>query len=801
MVVFLLDGRVRKIESVTAVFEFLDYKKSYVKHISHELHTPLNAATLGLNMAIIRMNKHKNSDLVDDGLIETLSGIRLACNAAVNSLNEFLFSGRVQSGILELCLESTPVVDFVCEAINTDLLSEQAITKNVALDVLFQVDAAVLAMYPTAVPLRSFDCLSCDRSKMDQVLQKLVSNAIKYSQEDSTITIRAFFCPSVGDSPTSLSMTADEDMRRLRPLTIPESVVDSERTTLLTTEQHSGNNSPCIDKPRSEGKDEADGRLIIGEQNALNINDNEDDALVVEAGDIVLNGISTETKIDFAFSGDSWTARRSADGVSKRNSSSRPSPSPCPYDVDGVLVITVSDTGQGLSEEHKKTLFRGVTDHRHRHDDTNNDEQQSTDGVSGRSGSGFGLFISRCIVDLHGGNFPLNPLPSTFTHPHLSLSFTERLLGSIGVSSAGEGQGSTFTLTIPMTRRRGSDRVNHRRYVLRGSDFHGSPFQPSPHSQQQINDRINNNNKYDLVDMKDVFQSRMENGGQNDHRARFFSLHSFNVNTVLSQEQEIGTHANGTRRAYRHYPQHHRHPARRSFTFVKDVLPDSAAGVGDADDPDNSGNFLIPSLLDNDDDSVQQPQHTTLPITSHHIQMMQQLQPPSSDGSALSPSSVGTQSHTSYRLLVLDECNLLCTALRLDGHHCDEAKDVSTALAMINKKLRYGHYPGSTDHLLSPVTHYSVVAGGADKAVSDYCDGNDMYDAVIIALPDGPSICKCIRALSANVAIFGVTNTVFFHEDSRLYKAYGATAVLVKPFDMAFFMTFLRHMEELESDC
>ena len=78
VVVFLLDGRVRKIESVTAVFEFLDFKKSYISHISHDLHTPLHAATLGLNMAITRMNKHKEDHGVDNELIETLSGIRLA---------------------------------------------------------------------------------------------------------------------------------------------------------------------------------------------------------------------------------------------------------------------------------------------------------------------------------------------------------------------------------------------------------------------------------------------------------------------------------------------------------------------------------------------------------------------------------------------------------------------------------------------------------------------------------------------------------------------------------------------------
>jgi len=379
VVVFLLDARVRKIESVTAVFEFLDFKKSYVSHISHELHTPLHAATLGLNMAITQMNKHNNitddHHVVDNDLIETLCGVRLACHAAFNSLDGFLFSEQTDHDILDLCLETIPVVDYVRGAINNDIISEHAVSKLIELDLLFHVDATVLAIHPMAIPLRSSDCISCDRSKMDQVLQKLVNNAIKFSQKESTVMIRAYFCPLSGlidDHPIISSMAVNENSLM---------VEESEGGVDISIQ---GNNSNITEN------------TVVGKDHN--------------------NQISSPI-----------------------NSSSSLSPSP--EDIVGHLMITVTDTGPGITAERQKHLFRGVIDRRcHYHHDDDDDANQNdsinndtnptigsqrtidfgsleskSKSSASSSSSGFGLFISRCIVDLHKGgiSFP-QPFPHTF---------------------------------------------------------------------------------------------------------------------------------------------------------------------------------------------------------------------------------------------------------------------------------------------------------------------------------------------------------------------------------------------------
>jgi signal transduction histidine kinase/ActR/RegA family two-component response regulator len=79
----------------------------------------------------------------------------------------------------------------------------------------------------------------------------------------------------------------------------------------------------------------------------------------------------------------------------------------------GRLRVVVTDSGAGISPENQKKLFKDVV-------------QFNPEKLQAGGGSGFGLFISKGIVDLHSG--------------------------TISVYSAGEGQGCSFTIEIPMQR-------------------------------------------------------------------------------------------------------------------------------------------------------------------------------------------------------------------------------------------------------------------------------------------------------------------------------------------------------------
>lgn len=79
----------------------------------------------------------------------------------------------------------------------------------------------------------------------------------------------------------------------------------------------------------------------------------------------------------------------------------------------GRLVIECVDQGAGISRKHQAKLFNGVM-------------QFSAEKLQANGGTGYGLYISKGIAELHGGK--------------------------LSVYSKGNGYGSTFTLQLPMLR-------------------------------------------------------------------------------------------------------------------------------------------------------------------------------------------------------------------------------------------------------------------------------------------------------------------------------------------------------------
>jgi signal transduction histidine kinase len=74
------------------------------------------------------------------------------------------------------------------------------------------------------------------------------------------------------------------------------------------------------------------------------------------------------------------------------------------------VVVAVADTGRGIEPAHIAHVFE-------------RDYQAKREDAERNGGLGLGLYISRCIVDLHGGEIWLKSEP---------------------------GKGSTFSFTVPM---------------------------------------------------------------------------------------------------------------------------------------------------------------------------------------------------------------------------------------------------------------------------------------------------------------------------------------------------------------
>ena len=79
--------------------------------------------------------------------------------------------------------------------------------------------------------------------------------------------------------------------------------------------------------------------------------------------------------------------------------------------LQNCVEVSISDTGIGIDEQHKATIFRAF-------------EQIRKPSIQTQQGAGLGLALTKNLVELHGGN--------------------------IWVESEGEGKGSTFSFNIPI---------------------------------------------------------------------------------------------------------------------------------------------------------------------------------------------------------------------------------------------------------------------------------------------------------------------------------------------------------------
>ena len=177
------------------------------------------------------------------------------------------------------------------------------------------------------------DSISFDKFKMSQVLRNFMSNAMKFTPDGGTITVRACFTPDMS-----------------KPL-----VAIPSNSKLLVKQDSSKSVSPLF-------------RLMSLSTKSVIASDFD-----VEEGYIIGSD-------DQDVGGGSGSRRLAQQGM---------------------LRISVIDSGAGISLENQKRLFTEIV-------------QFNPEVLQGGGGSGFGLYICNGIVDLHGGSIDVF---SEGTHP------------------------------------------------------------------------------------------------------------------------------------------------------------------------------------------------------------------------------------------------------------------------------------------------------------------------------------------------------------------------------------------------
>jgi signal transduction histidine kinase len=160
----------RELEKRNVELEKLnDLKNQLLGMAAHDLRTPLGAIFSYSEFLI-----EEASRALTQEQIEFLATIRSTSELLLKMVNELLDLSKIEAGKLELDLKPTDLAGLIDH--NVSLHRPLAENKRIRLE--FQRDCA-------------FSEMMLDQSKVGQVLDNLISNAVKFSHPGSTITIRA----------------------------------------------------------------------------------------------------------------------------------------------------------------------------------------------------------------------------------------------------------------------------------------------------------------------------------------------------------------------------------------------------------------------------------------------------------------------------------------------------------------------------------------------------------------------------------------------------------------------------------
>lgn len=175
-------------------------KSEFIANMSHELRTPLNTI-IGFSKL---MTEHERRKLPDTDIVEYASLIHDAAGHLLNVINDILDISKLQSGKYTL----------VASEVNLEEIL-QACTSSFR---LMASEASVNLDVKIAIDLPS---ISGDAVKLRQVLLNIISNAIKFTPRNGTVTVRAQRTPNGATAirirDTGVGMTAEEVSIALTP--------------------------------------------------------------------------------------------------------------------------------------------------------------------------------------------------------------------------------------------------------------------------------------------------------------------------------------------------------------------------------------------------------------------------------------------------------------------------------------------------------------------------------------------------------------------------------------------------------
>lgn len=188
-------GYVATLHDVTAEREVGQMKNEFVSTVSHELRTPLTSIKGYIDLIL-----DGEAGEINEIQREFLSIVKQNSDRLVELINDMLDISRIESGRIHLKIQPLDMCDLIAGAVDTfQAVSEQSGHK-------------LIPKAPSNLPKAAGD-----RDRVGQVLMNFISNAIKYSPEGGSVTVKATF----DDKNVTVSITdqgigiAKEDQAKL----------------------------------------------------------------------------------------------------------------------------------------------------------------------------------------------------------------------------------------------------------------------------------------------------------------------------------------------------------------------------------------------------------------------------------------------------------------------------------------------------------------------------------------------------------------------------------------------------------
>ncbi|MDO7203327.1 HAMP domain-containing sensor histidine kinase [Paraclostridium bifermentans] len=145
-------------------------QSNFISNISHELRTPV-AVIMSANQ-ILDINMKKVNNSYSESNLNKTNIIKQNCNRLLRLTNNIIDIAKVDSGFMNLKLKNLDII-FLLESIVTSVIP-YADCKNI--DIIFDTNCEELIM-------------SVDPDKIERIVLNLISNAIKFSKDNTNIYI------------------------------------------------------------------------------------------------------------------------------------------------------------------------------------------------------------------------------------------------------------------------------------------------------------------------------------------------------------------------------------------------------------------------------------------------------------------------------------------------------------------------------------------------------------------------------------------------------------------------------------